>query len=298
MTFAGSGSAAYSIDDIENEEGIRCVAAPVFDHNGDVVAAISVSGPAERVGANLGALTALIVSGATHVSEQLGARTATKPHLGIQFRSSKGSIIMTVRITRIAAAVAGLMASAALVGCTPDGESSSDEGSFEGAAELLDPQARSWKRARSGSATACRSRRSASRTTRGEPDGYDVDIAKLLAEDLGVELEVIDTTSANRIPNLQTDKVDVVFCNFTRNGERGREIDFTDPYVVASQALLVQKGSGITNVEDLPGKTVATVKGSTNADVAGRPRDRRADRRVRHLAGRDPGGASRVRPTR
>ena len=70
----------YSIDDIENEEGIRCVAAPVFDHNGDVVAAISVSGPAERVGANLGALTALIVSGATHVSAKLGARTATKPH--------------------------------------------------------------------------------------------------------------------------------------------------------------------------------------------------------------------------
>lgn len=101
----------------------------------------------------------------------------------------------------------------------------------------------------------------------GKPAGYDVDIAKRLAADLGVKLEVVDTTSANRIPNLKTDKVDVVFCNFTRNGERQREIGFTDPYVVASEALLVRKDSGITNAKDLPGKTVATVKGSTNADV-------------------------------
>jgi polar amino acid transport system substrate-binding protein len=101
----------------------------------------------------------------------------------------------------------------------------------------------------------------------GKPAGYDVDIAKLLAADLGVKLDVIDTTSANRIPNLKTDKVDVVFCNFTRNGERQREIGFTDPYVVASEALLVRKDSGIKSAKDLPGRTVATVKGSTNADV-------------------------------
>jgi len=101
----------------------------------------------------------------------------------------------------------------------------------------------------------------------GNPAGYDVDIAKRLATDLGVKLDVVDTTSANRIPNLKTDKVDVVFCNFTRNGERQREIGFTDPYVVASEALLVRKDSGISSAKDLPGKTVATVKGSTNADV-------------------------------
>ncbi len=101
----------------------------------------------------------------------------------------------------------------------------------------------------------------------GKPAGYDVDIAKRLATDLGVKLDVVDTTSANRIPNLKTDKVDVVFCNFTRNGERQREIDFTEPYVVASEALLVRKNSGIASAKNLAGKTVATVKGSTNADV-------------------------------
>jgi polar amino acid transport system substrate-binding protein len=101
----------------------------------------------------------------------------------------------------------------------------------------------------------------------GQPDGYDVDIANELAKDMGVKLEVVDTTSSNRIPNLQTNKVDVVFCNFTRTLERAKEIAFTDPYVVATEGLLVRAGSGITSLESMKGRTVAVVKGSTNADV-------------------------------
>jgi polar amino acid transport system substrate-binding protein len=100
----------------------------------------------------------------------------------------------------------------------------------------------------------------------GAPDGYDVDLAKELAKEMGVKLEVVNTTSANRIPNLQTDKVDVVFCNFTRNLERAKQIAFTSPYVVASEALLVKKSSGIKSVKDMSGRTIATVKGSTNGD--------------------------------
>ena len=55
----------------------------------------------------------------------------------------------------------------------------------------------------------------------GKPQGYDVDIATLMAQQLGVKLELTDTTADNRIPNLQTGKVDVVICNFTEN-PRGR----------------------------------------------------------------------------
>ena len=199
---------------------------------------------------------------------------------------------MTVRMNRVAAAAVGILASVALVGCTPDTEGA---GGFEAAAEsstLKDG-------ARGGTVKVADCLSFAPfgfKNEDGDPEGYDVDIAQLLAEDLGVELEVIDTTSANRIPNLQTDKVDVVFCNFTRNGERAREIDFTDPYVVASQALLVRKGSGITNVQDLPGRTVATVKGSTNADAwttsgsTCRPRSTTPPRRPSWRS-------SRVRPT-
>lgn len=100
----------------------------------------------------------------------------------------------------------------------------------------------------------------------GNPDGYDVDLAKALAKEMGVKLEMVNTTSANRIPNLQTNKVDVVFCNFTRNLERAKEIGFTNPYVVASEAMLVRKDSGIQSAHDMAGKTIATVKGSTNGD--------------------------------
>ncbi|VXC93785.1 Extracellular solute-binding protein [Burkholderia sp. 8Y] len=100
----------------------------------------------------------------------------------------------------------------------------------------------------------------------GQADGYDVDLAKELAKQMGVKLEVVNTTSANRIPNLQTSKVDVVFCNFTRNLERAKVIEFTAPYVVASEALLVKKSSGIQSVKDMANRTIATVKGSTNGD--------------------------------
>jgi len=100
----------------------------------------------------------------------------------------------------------------------------------------------------------------------GQPDGYDVDLAKELAKEMGVKLEIVNTTSANRIPNLQTAKVDVVFCNFTRNLERAKVIEFTTPYVVASEALLVKKSSGIKSVQDMGNRTIATVKGSTNGD--------------------------------
>lgn len=101
----------------------------------------------------------------------------------------------------------------------------------------------------------------------GKPAGYDVDIATIMAEQLDVELEMVDTTADNRIPNLQTDKVDVVICNFTENPVRAKQINFTIPYVIAGEVLLVRKDSTINGISDLDGKTVAVVTGSTNAEI-------------------------------
>ena len=101
----------------------------------------------------------------------------------------------------------------------------------------------------------------------GNPAGYDVDIATEMANQLGVKLQMIDTTSDNRIPNLQTDKVDVVICNFTENPTRAKQINFTIPYVIAGEVLLVKKDSTIQGIKDLDGKTVAVVTGSTNAEI-------------------------------
>ncbi len=101
----------------------------------------------------------------------------------------------------------------------------------------------------------------------GKPQGYDVDIANLMAQQLGVKLELTDTTADNRIPNLQTGKVDVVICNFTENPTRAKQINFTSPYVIAGEVLLVKKDSTINGIADLSGKTVAVVTGSTNAQI-------------------------------
>jgi polar amino acid transport system substrate-binding protein len=103
--------------------------------------------------------------------------------------------------------------------------------------------------------------------TSGNPVGYDVDIANEIATQLGVKLDLQDTTSVDRIPKLKTNKVDIVICNFTANTTRAKEITFTDPYVVAGELLLVKKGSPIKSVGDLDGKKVAVVKGSTNAEI-------------------------------
>jgi polar amino acid transport system substrate-binding protein len=64
----------------------------------------------------------------------------------------------------------------------------------------------------------------------GNLEGYDVDVANLIAEDLGVELELIPVTSDNRIPFLQTDKADLVISSMGANPERAKSIFFSIPY--------------------------------------------------------------------
>jgi DNA-binding IclR family transcriptional regulator len=69
----------YAVDDVENEPDIRCVAAPVFDHGGTPVAALSVSGPTTRVTASrVEALGGLVRTAAAELSARLGARTGAR----------------------------------------------------------------------------------------------------------------------------------------------------------------------------------------------------------------------------
>lgn len=103
--------------------------------------------------------------------------------------------------------------------------------------------------------------------TAGEPDGYDVDLAKAIAKDLGVELNTVEVTSASRIPSLQSGKVDLISCSFTVTEERKAQIDFSDPTILSGNSLAVRTDSDITNVEDLSGKSVAVSKGGTSIAV-------------------------------
>jgi ABC-type amino acid transport substrate-binding protein len=95
-------------------------------------------------------------------------------------------------------------------------------------------------------------------------EGFDVDLGKAVAESLGVEPKFIEAISDNRIPFLQKGTADLILSTMTINEERVAEIDFSDPYFIARGRILTKKdNSEIKGVDDLAGKDVCTVLGST-----------------------------------
>jgi glutamate transport system substrate-binding protein len=105
----------------------------------------------------------------------------------------------------------------------------------------------------------------------GKPEGFDVEIAKLIAGEMGIapdKLQWVETVSANREPFIQQDKVDYVVATYTINDERKKVVDFGGPYYEAGQDIMVAKGNpeGIAGPDDLAGKQVCSVTGSTPAE--------------------------------
>jgi polar amino acid transport system substrate-binding protein len=101
----------------------------------------------------------------------------------------------------------------------------------------------------------------------GEPEGWDVDLVNFIGEDLGVDVEIVEVTTASRIPSLQSGKVDLISCNFTVNEERKKQIDFSDPVIYMGNSILTRADSDIETVEDLTGRTVAVTKGGTSIEI-------------------------------
>ena len=97
----------------------------------------------------------------------------------------------------------------------------------------------------------------------GEIEGFDVDMGRYIAEELGVEPKFVEAISDNRIPFLERGTVDLILSTMTINQERDTEIDFSEPYYIAEGRILVPKGSDIKGVDDLAGKRVCTALGST-----------------------------------
>ncbi len=105
----------------------------------------------------------------------------------------------------------------------------------------------------------------------GNPEGFDVEIAKLIAGEMGIaadKVKFVESVSANREPFIQQDKVDFVVATYTINDKRKQVVDFAGPYYVAGQDIMVAKGNpeGIAGPEDLAGKKVCSVTGSTPAE--------------------------------
>lgn len=106
------------------------------------------------------------------------------------------------------------------------------------------------------------------RDDQGNPVGYDVDIATRLAEALGVELEIIEVTGANRIPMLESEQIDVIIANITATLERAKSIDFTIPYLRTGIKLLVRDDGGIAGFDDLAGRKLIVGRGTTGEILA------------------------------
>lgn len=96
-----------------------------------------------------------------------------------------------------------------------------------------------------------------------QPAGYDVDYCKDMAEALGVEAEIVETPSPQRIPALVANQVDVGIASTTATLERAKTVAFSIPYMVYKDVVLVRKDSEIDEFDKLRGKPVATVRGTT-----------------------------------
>jgi len=93
--------------------------------------------------------------------------------------------------------------------------------------------------------------------------GYEVDLARAIAQKLGVKLQIKQLAVAARVPELQQGHVDLLAASLTHNKEREAVIDFSLTTFVTGQKVLVKSNSGIKNVADLAGKKVVTIKGGT-----------------------------------
>jgi polar amino acid transport system substrate-binding protein len=97
-----------------------------------------------------------------------------------------------------------------------------------------------------------------------QPDGYDVSLARMIARDLGVEIKLVDTTAANRVPNLTSGKLDIVIYSFSVTAERAKAISFTNTVYVDSQVYVSTQDKTADSIDKLVGKNVGVTRASTN----------------------------------
>ncbi|UZN04905.1 glutamate ABC transporter substrate-binding protein [Cellulomonas sp. S1-8] len=101
----------------------------------------------------------------------------------------------------------------------------------------------------------------------GVPEGFDVEIGTMIADKLGIapeDIEWKESISANREPFIQNAEVDIVVATYTINDKRKEVVSFAGPYYLAGQSILtLASNSDIQGPDDLAGKNVCTVSGST-----------------------------------
>ncbi|NBS47236.1 MAG: amino acid ABC transporter substrate-binding protein [Betaproteobacteria bacterium] len=95
-----------------------------------------------------------------------------------------------------------------------------------------------------------------------KPQGLDIDMANYIAAKMGVGIELVVVTSANRIPYLQTKKADLVISTLGKNPDREKVIDFTAAYSPFFQAVFGAKSLNVKSFADLAGKSISVTRGA------------------------------------
>jgi len=93
--------------------------------------------------------------------------------------------------------------------------------------------------------------------------GYDIDVVRAVAKRLGLTVDTVSLSSAERIPMLKEGKLDFVATSMTRTPERLKDVDFSVIYFVTPHAVIVKKSSGIASVHKLAGKKASSASTST-----------------------------------
>lgn len=94
-------------------------------------------------------------------------------------------------------------------------------------------------------------------------EGFDIDLANLVAQALGVRLELVQATAANRIPYLLTDRGDINIAAMSVTAERARQVMFSAPYADTSLAVYGPKALAISSAAEIGRNRVSVARGTT-----------------------------------
>ncbi|MDX3688829.1 transporter substrate-binding domain-containing protein [Streptomyces europaeiscabiei] len=166
------------------------------------------------------------------------------------------------RRTRLLAATTATAGLLLVAGCSSDGDSGSGTKTAVGGVELV----------KAGQLTTCTHLPYPPFQSEidGKEQGFDVSLIDLVAEDLGVKQKIVDTPFENFKTGafLNSGECDLAAAGMTITDERKKNVDFSDPYFEATQAVLAAKKTDIRSFADLKGKKVGTQAQTTGEDYA------------------------------
>lgn len=116
-----------------------------------------------------------------------------------------------------------------------------------------------------------------SRDASGKFEGFDIDLANYIADELGYELKIQDMKFDGLIGALQSDRIDMVLSGMSATDKRKENVDFSTEYNHSGEMFITLKDSGIQTLEDLKGKTVGVQLGTIQEDGAKKIKEETVD---------------------